>query len=77
MHVESLAIRKDAFSQESTSQNSCGVPVREKFSRFFVGISKLTYCYVNGLLNKGDTTKNTPISLKRTQKRKSPQGKEK
>ena len=37
--VESLAIRKDAFSRESTSQNSCGVPVRKKFSRFSVGLN--------------------------------------
>ena len=55
--VESLAIRKDAFSQESTSQNSCGVPVRKKSIFLLDGISKLTYCYVNGLPNKGGTTK--------------------
>ena len=56
--VESLAIRKDAFSSESTSQKSCRVPVRKKFSRFSVGWNFETDIFLRKWITEQiDTTK--------------------
>ena len=41
---KSLVIRKEAFSSESTSQISCGVPVRKNFSWFSVGGGSHSRC---------------------------------
>ena len=55
--VESLAIRKDAFSSESKKSNLLRSSSEGEVQSISVGISKLTYCYVNGLPNKGGITK--------------------
>ena len=55
--AESLAIRKDAFSSESKKSNLLRSSSEEEV-QFFCWNFELTYCYVNGLPNKIETTKN-------------------